>query len=167
MGFCGRESCGTCGPEVSGRSAHIRPPRGIPGRSLKAISASRLGIKGRARTLRLRPGQRRRYAIIHAAETIARGQADVVIAGGTEQPLSPYAWLCCQTGAFLTPAGNADPQAAYRPFDRAHGGTVIGEGSVFLVLESEDHARARGAGDPRTIVRLGAEYRRLHAVLHQ
>ncbi len=104
----------------------------------------RLGIKGRARTF-VCDRASGAYAIIHAAETIVRGQADVVIAGGTEQPLSPYAWLCCQTGAFLTPAGNADPQAAYRPFDRAHGGTVIGEGSVFLVLESEDHARARGA----------------------
>jgi 3-oxoacyl-(acyl-carrier-protein) synthase len=104
----------------------------------------RLGIKGRARTF-VCDRASGAYAIIHAAETIVRGQADVVIAGGTEQPLSPYAWLCCQTGGFLTPAGNADPPAAYRPFDRAHGGTVIGEGSVFLVLESEDHARARGA----------------------
>lgn len=104
----------------------------------------RLGIKGRARTF-VCDRASGAYAIIHAAETIVRGQADVVIAGGTEQPLSPYAWLCCQTGGFLTPAGNADPRAAYRPFDRAHGGTVVGEGSVFLVLESEEHARARGA----------------------
>jgi 3-oxoacyl-(acyl-carrier-protein) synthase len=104
----------------------------------------RLGIKGRARTF-VSDRASGAHAIIHAAETIVRGQADVVIAGGTEQPLSPYAWLCCQTGGFLTSAGNTDPQAAYRPFDRAHGGTVIGEGSVFLVMESEEHARGRRA----------------------
>jgi 3-oxoacyl-(acyl-carrier-protein) synthase len=68
-----------------------------------------------------------------------------MIAGGTEQPLSPYAWLCCETGNFLTAAGNDHPETAYRPFDRRHSGTVAGEGSVFLVLEDLEHARRRGA----------------------
>ena len=104
----------------------------------------RLGIKGRARTF-VCDRASGAYALIHAAETIVRDQADAVLAGGTEQPLSPYAWLCCHTGGFLTPAGNAQPEAAYRPFDRGHGGTVIGEGSVFLVLEGYEHARERGA----------------------
>jgi len=104
----------------------------------------RHGIKGRARTF-VCDRASGAYAIVHGAETIRRGHADVVLAGGTECPLSPYAWLCCQTGGFLTPLGNADPPRAYRPFDRRHGGTVIGEGSVFLVLERLDHAVARGA----------------------
>lgn len=104
----------------------------------------RLGIRGRARTF-VCDRASGAYALAHAAETILRGQADMVIAGGTEQPLSPYAWLCCQTGNFLTPTGNSDPAAAYRPFDRGHGGTVVGEGSVFLVLERFEHARDRGA----------------------
>lgn len=104
----------------------------------------RRGIKGRARTF-VCDRASGAYAIVHAADTIRRGRADVVLAGGTECPLSPYAWLCCQTGAFLTPLGNLDPERAYRPFDRHHSGTVIGEGSVFLVLESLDHARGRGA----------------------
>lgn len=102
------------------------------------------GIRGRARTF-VCDRASGAYALVHAAQTIRRGHADVALAGGTEQPLSPYAWLCCQTGAFLTPSGNADPQAAYRPFDRRHTGTVVGEGSVFLVLEDRDHALARGA----------------------
>jgi 3-oxoacyl-(acyl-carrier-protein) synthase len=104
----------------------------------------RLGIKGRARTF-VCDRASGAYALLHAAETIVRDQADVVLAGGTEQPLSPYAWLCCQTGGFLTPAGNAQPETAYRPFDRGHGGTVVGEGSVFLILEGYEHARERGA----------------------
>jgi 3-oxoacyl-(acyl-carrier-protein) synthase len=105
----------------------------------------RLGIKGRARTF-VCDRASGAYALVHGAETITRGQADVVIAGGTEQPLSPYAWLCCQTGSFLAPADDtAEPQGAYRPFDRSHGGTVVGEGSAFLILEDLEHARARGA----------------------
>lgn len=105
----------------------------------------RLGIKGRARTF-VCDRASAAYALVHGAETIVRGQADVVIAGGTEQPLSPYAWLCCQTGAFLAPTDTTtEPQGAYRPFDRSHGGTVVGEGSAFLILERLEHARARGA----------------------
>jgi len=105
----------------------------------------RLGIKGRARTF-VCDRASAAYALVHGAETLLRGQADVVIAGGTEQPLSPYAWLCCQSGGFLAPSdATADPEAAYRPFDRAHGGTVVGEGSAFLVLERLEHARDRGA----------------------
>jgi 3-oxoacyl-(acyl-carrier-protein) synthase len=101
------------------------------------------GIRGRSRTF-VCDRASGAYAVAHAAETIRRGQADVVIAGGTEQPLSPYAWLCCETGAFLTGAGNDSPETAYRPFDRRHSGTVVGEGSVFLVLEDLEHARRRG-----------------------
>lgn len=101
------------------------------------------GIKGRSRTF-VTDRASGASALIHAAETIRRGHADVMIAGGTEQPLSPYAWLCCQTGDFLTRFGNSDPAVAYRPFDRRHTGTAIGEGAVLFVLEDADHARARG-----------------------
>jgi 3-oxoacyl-(acyl-carrier-protein) synthase len=104
----------------------------------------RYGIKGRSRTF-VCDRASGAYALIDAAQSIRRGKADVVLAGGTEQPLSPYAWLCCETGGFMTADGNGRPDAAYRPFDRRHNGMVIGEGSVFLVLESLDHARARGA----------------------
>ncbi len=102
------------------------------------------GIKGRARTF-VSDRASGAYAIIHAAEMIQRGQADVVIAGGTEQPMSATAVLCCQTSGYLTRYGGGEPDAAYRPFDRRHGGAVVGEGSVFLVLEAMDHALGRGA----------------------
>jgi 3-oxoacyl-(acyl-carrier-protein) synthase len=103
-----------------------------------------LGIKGPARTF-ISERASGAYALIHGAEVIRRGQADVVIAGGTEAPLSPYAWLCCQTSGYLTRHGNKSPMEAYRPFDRRHTGTVIGEGSTFLILEEREHARKRGA----------------------
>lgn len=102
------------------------------------------GIKGPARTF-IADRASGAYALIHGAEVIRRGQADVVIAGGTEAPLSPYAWLCCQTSGYLTRHGNKSPLEAYRPFDRRHTGTVIGEGSTFLILEEREYARQRNA----------------------
>jgi 3-oxoacyl-(acyl-carrier-protein) synthase len=104
----------------------------------------RFGLKGRSRTF-VCDRASGAYALIHAAEIIQRGHADVVVAGGTEQPLSPYAWLCCHTSGYLARPGGAPPETAYRPFDRGHTGTVLGEGSVFLILEDGEHARARGA----------------------
>jgi 3-oxoacyl-(acyl-carrier-protein) synthase len=104
----------------------------------------RFGLKGRARTL-ICDRASAACALVHAAETIHRGQADVMIAGGTEQPVAPFAWVCCQTSGFLTKRGNERPEEAYRPFDREHSGSILGEGSAFLVLEELEHARARGA----------------------
>jgi 3-oxoacyl-(acyl-carrier-protein) synthase len=103
-----------------------------------------LGIKGPARTF-ISDRASGAYALVHGADLIRRGQADVVIAGGTEAPLSPYAWLCCQTSGFLTRHGNKSPVTAYRPFDRRHTGSVIAEGSAFLLLESLEHAQQRDA----------------------
>lgn len=104
----------------------------------------RFGLKGRARTL-ITDRASAACALVHAAETIHRGQADVMLAGGTEQPVAPFAWVCCQTSGFLTRRGNERPEEAYRPFDRDHSGSIMGEGSAFLVLEELEHARARGA----------------------
>jgi 3-oxoacyl-(acyl-carrier-protein) synthase len=102
------------------------------------------GIKGRARTF-VADRASGAYAFIHGAEMISRGQADVVIAGGSEAPLSPYGWLCCQTSGYLSKDDQQLPVTAYRPFDHKHSGTVAAEGSAFLILEELDHARRRGA----------------------
>jgi 3-oxoacyl-(acyl-carrier-protein) synthase len=104
----------------------------------------RHGLKGRARTF-VCDRASGAYAIAHGADLIMRGQADLVLAGGTEQPLSPYAWLCLETSGYLTPLGNGAPESAYRAYDHRHGGTVVGEGAAFLVLESLEAARARNA----------------------
>jgi 3-oxoacyl-[acyl-carrier-protein] synthase II len=82
-------------------------------------------------------------AVGEAAETIARGEAEVMIAGGFEAPLTPiyYAGFF----AMKALATHEDPTQAVRPFDADRNGFILGEGAGSLVLESLDHARARGA----------------------
>jgi 3-oxoacyl-[acyl-carrier-protein] synthase II len=83
-------------------------------------------------------------AIGEAAEMIRRGAADVMRAGGAEAGIVPVA-----IAGFIVmdavSSRNDNPQAASRPFDLDRDGFVIGEGAAFLVLESEAHARKRGA----------------------
>ena len=83
-------------------------------------------------------------AIGDAVETIRRGSADVMIAGGSEASLVPLAMAGMNVmGALST--RNEDPQAASRPFDKDRDGFLMGEGAGILILESLEHARARGA----------------------
>ncbi|MFL6115840.1 MAG: beta-ketoacyl-[acyl-carrier-protein] synthase family protein [Catenulispora sp.] len=83
-------------------------------------------------------------AIGYATRLIEEGSADVVIAGATEAPISPIS-VACFDAIKATSTNNGDPEHACRPFDRDRDGFVIGEGSAVFVLESLDHARARGA----------------------
>jgi 3-oxoacyl-[acyl-carrier-protein] synthase II len=83
-------------------------------------------------------------AIGEAGEMIRRGAADVMIAGGAEAALTPVAIAGMNVmGALST--RNDDPQAASRPFDKNRDGFLMGEGAGVLILESLEHARARGA----------------------
>jgi 3-oxoacyl-[acyl-carrier-protein] synthase II len=82
-------------------------------------------------------------AVGEAAEHIARGDADVMLAGGFEAPLRPIYYAGFQAMRAL--AEHADPTQASRPFDRDRNGFVLSEGAGVLVLEELDHARARGA----------------------
>lgn len=83
-------------------------------------------------------------AIGRAMQAIKRGEADVILAGGSEAPLAPLSF-----GAFdmlrAMSTRNERPDTASRPFDRNRDGFVMGEGSAILVLEAEHHAKARGA----------------------
>lgn len=79
-----------------------------------------------------------------AFEMIRRGDADVVVTGGAEAAVN----LLIIGGFDLTGAmsqRNDDPQRACRPFDADRDGFVVGEGSAILIMESEEHAKARGA----------------------
>jgi len=84
-------------------------------------------------------------ALGEAARRIACGDADVMLAGGAEAPLTfgvLRAWEAMRTVAV---ADTVDPAASCRPFSLNRTGLVLGEGAAFAVLEGWDHARARGA----------------------
>lgn len=83
-------------------------------------------------------------AIGEGAEIIRRGAADVILAGGSEAPVIPIAVAGLSVMTALS-SYNEDPQRASRPFDLHRDGFVIGEGAGVLVLESLEHAQARGA----------------------
>jgi len=78
-----------------------------------------------------------------AFKVIERGEADVMISGGAEAPVTnmSVAGFCSNTALTL----NKDPQTASRPFDANRDGFVIGEGSGIVILEEYEHAKARGA----------------------
>lgn len=83
-------------------------------------------------------------AIALAFDMITSGRADVVVAGGTEAAIHPLPIAAFAAMAALSKR-NDDPAGASRPYDVTRDGFVLGEGAGIVVLESEDHARARGA----------------------
>ena len=83
-------------------------------------------------------------AIAVAAAMIEDGRADIVIAGGAEAPIHPLTMAGFAAMRALS-TRNDDPQAASRPYDLDRDGFVMGEGAAVLIMESEEHARARGA----------------------
>ena len=83
-------------------------------------------------------------AIGEALRIIQRGEADIVICGGTEAPITHLAFAgFCSMKAMSTEKEH--PEQACRPFDKRRSGFVMGEGAGVLVLESLEHAEARGA----------------------
>jgi 3-oxoacyl-[acyl-carrier-protein] synthase II len=84
------------------------------------------------------------HAIGQAADAIQRGQADVMLAGGSEAGVVEVGMASfCTMHALST--RNDDPQRASRPFDRDRDGFVVAEGAAVLVLEERGHAERRGA----------------------
>jgi beta-ketoacyl-acyl-carrier-protein synthase II len=84
------------------------------------------------------------HAVGEGAETIRRGDADVILAGGTEACMHPVilAGFCAMRGLV---AEEEDPTVASRPFDATRAGFVMGEGACVLLLEDYDRAVGRGA----------------------
>lgn len=84
------------------------------------------------------------HSIGEAMEIIRRGDAEVMLAGGAEAPLTPLGLAAFHRTTALT-TRNDDPAHASRPFDKDREGFVISEGSALVVLESLEHAQKRGA----------------------
>ncbi|SFO55902.1 minimal PKS ketosynthase (KS/KS alpha) [Geodermatophilus obscurus] len=80
----------------------------------------------------------------YGAQLVEDGDADVVLAGASDAPISPISMACFDTIRATTDT-NDDPEHASKPFDARRNGFVMGEGSAVLVLEELEHARARGA----------------------
>ncbi len=104
------------------------------------------------------------HAIGEAWETIRRGDADIMLAGGTEATGSESL-----VGGFAAMRAlstrNDEPERASRPFDRGRDGFVIGEGAGVLCLESLEHARKRGAEPLAEVVGYGATADASHITL--
>ncbi|MFD7640991.1 beta-ketoacyl-ACP synthase II [Kitasatospora sp. NPDC059795] len=83
-------------------------------------------------------------AIGYAIEMIRNGRADIVVAGGTEAAVHPLP-LVAFSNMMAMSKNNDDPEHASRPYDKARDGFVLGEGAGVVVLESAEHAAARGA----------------------
>lgn len=104
------------------------------------------------------------HALGEAWETIRRGDADVMLAGGVEAAIHE-----ATVGGFASMKAlstrNDDPTAASRPFDKGRDGFVIGEGGAVLVLEALEHAEARGATPLAELIGYGATADASHITL--
>src|SRR5579885_363583 len=85
------------------------------------------------------------HAIGDAGRMVALGDADVMLAGGSESPVNRMALAGFSALRALSTAFNDEPKRASRPYDKARDGFVMGEGAGVVVLEALDDAKARGA----------------------
>lgn len=119
----------------------------IPGRLINLISGHvsiKYGFKGPNHSV-VTACSTGAHAIGDAARLIALDDADVMIAGGAESPicrLGIAGFVACKA---LSTGYNDDPTKASRPYDKDRDGFVMGEGAGIMVLESLEHAQARGA----------------------
>ena len=100
---------------------------GLKGKSLNVVTACATGT----------------HSIGEAYRTIQYGDADVMIAGGTESPITPIG--IAGFSALTALSFSEDPERASIPFDKERNGFVMGEGSAIVVLEELEHAKRRGA----------------------
>ncbi|WCR09420.1 beta-ketoacyl-ACP synthase II [Paracoccus stylophorae] len=119
----------------------------IPGALINLISGQvsiRFGFKGPNHAV-VTACSTGAHAIGDAARLIMLGDADVMVAGGAEAPISEIGIAGFNACKALSTKRGDDPQAASRPYDVDRDGFVMGEGAGCVVLEEYEHARARGA----------------------
>ncbi|HUG62312.1 MAG TPA: beta-ketoacyl-ACP synthase II [Methylomirabilota bacterium] len=109
-------------------SCQVSMALGIRGPSITAVAACAAGVQ----------------AFVDAVHMLERGEVDVAIAGGTESAITPVSLAGLANMRALS-RRNADPEGASRPFDKGRDGFVFAEGAAAMVLETEEHALARGA----------------------
>src|SRR5205809_4121129 len=103
-------------------------------------------------------------AIHYAAEHIALGRQEAMIAGGVDAPLAPGILAAFNLLTVLTTDWNEEPQRASRPFTRNRSGMVLGEGAWIYVLEEFERAKKRGANIYAEIIGYGSTCDAFHRV---
>ena len=132
--------------DIRARGIRAIPPLGVQKAMLNAAAAA-VGLERAARagiTMPVSACASGAEAIAQAWRNIVFGEADIAICGGVETkieavPIAAFAQLQ------LLSTNNDDPAGACRPFDRDRDGLVFGEAGALMVVETEDHAKARGA----------------------
>jgi 3-oxoacyl-[acyl-carrier-protein] synthase II len=110
-------------------SGHVSIKHGLKGPNHAVVTACSTGA----------------HAIGDAARLVALGDADVMVAGGAESPICRIAMAGFAACRALSTGFNDQPTKGSRPYDRDRDGFVMGEGAGIVVLESLEHAQARGA----------------------
>ena len=116
---------------------------GLKGKSINVVTACATGT----------------HSIGEAMRSIQHGEAEVMVAGGTESSITPIG--VAGFTALTALSASEDPMRASIPFDKERSGFVMGEGAGVVVLESLEHAKARGREDLRRAGRLWSHQRRV------